>query len=62
MYNGREFMVKRIAIREAAKMLCENVHALKRNLGLSTEQALDMLDSAAEERTLYYQASGEQAP
>ena len=61
MYNVREFREKRIESRVAAKMLYENVHALRKH-GYSTEEALDMLDSSAEERTLYYLVSGDQAP
>ena len=58
VYNMR----KVIADYEAGKMLCEDVHALKQNFGLNTEQALKALNSSAEKRALYYQASGEQAP
>ena len=57
MYKLREVMENR----GAGKMLCEDVYALKKH-GYTTEQALDMLDSSAEKRALYYQVSGEQAP
>ena len=58
VYNVREVM----ETRAAGKMLCKNVIVLKHKYGYSTEQALDVLESSAEERAMYYQVSGEQAP
>ena len=62
VYNVREVMEKRIANRVTSRMVCKIVFSLKQKYGYSSEQALDDMDASAEERALYYQASGEQAP